>query len=95
MMDRRAISMMRFAVVSATWWSRQARARHREAHHAFVEGGDGFHIQVVCGLIEDQAVSAADHHLGELAAGFHRREDVDVLDAVPPANSMRPRKPRT
>ena len=54
-----------------------------EAHHALVEGGDGFHIQMVGGLVKDQAVGAADHHLGELAADlFASGEDVDVLDAV-------------
>ena len=54
-----------------------------EAHHAVVEGGDGFHIQVVGGLIKDQAVGSADHHLGQLAADFLASgEDVDMFDAI-------------
>ena len=54
-----------------------------ELDHSFVEGRDGFHVQMVCGLIEDQAVGAADHHLGELAADFLASgEYADLLDAV-------------
>ena len=38
--------------------------------HAFVQGSDGFHVQMVGGLVEEQAVGAADHHLGEQTAYF-------------------------
>ena len=54
-----------------------------ELDHTVVEGGDGFHVQVVRRLIEDQAVRAADHHGGELAADLlAARENLDLLDAV-------------
>ena len=55
----------------------------REPDHAFVEGGDGLHVEVVRRLVEDQAVRAADHHLGELAANlFTARKNIHVLHAV-------------
>ena len=54
-----------------------------EVHQAVVDGGDGFQIQMVGGLIQHQHVRAVEHHAGEhtpdlLAAGedLHRLEPV-------------------
>ena len=54
-----------------------------EVHQAIVDGGDGFQIQVVGGLIQHQHVRTVEHHTGEhtpnlLAAGedLHRLEHI-------------------
>ena len=38
------------------------KSNAREFDQTVVQGSDGFHIQVVGGLIQDQAVGTADHH---------------------------------
>ena len=54
-----------------------------ELDHAFVEGGYGLHIQMVCRLVENQAVRAADHHLGEQTADFFTTgENLYFLNAI-------------
>ena len=35
-----------------------------ELDQTVVQRGDGLHVQMVSGLIQDQTVGAADHHLG-------------------------------
>ena len=40
----------------------------REGDQAIVQGGDGFQVQVVGRLVEDQGVGASQHHLGKHAA---------------------------
>ena len=45
-----------------------------EQHHAgevyqgFVQAGDGLQVQVVGGLVQNQAIGAAEHQLGEHTA---------------------------
>ena len=55
----------------------------RELDQSVVQGGDGLHVQVVRGLVEDQDVRAGNHQLGKhaahlLASGKH----LDLLHAV-------------
>ena len=40
---------------------------HFDKVQAVVEGGDRLHIQMVGGLVQNQAVGSADHHLGQKA----------------------------
>ena len=55
----------------------------RELDHTVVESGDGFHVQVVGRLVQDQHIGSGDHHLGQhtadlLASG----QNADSLHAV-------------
>ena len=40
----------------------------RELDQSVVEGGDGLHVKVVGGLIQNKAVGTADHHFGKQAS---------------------------
>ena len=56
----------------------------REPDHAVVEGGDGLHVQVVGGLVQDQHVSAPEIIIsGQHAADlFASGQNADPLHAV-------------
>ena len=54
-----------------------------ELDQSVVERGDGFHVQMVGGLVEHQAVRAGDHHLGKQASHlFSSGKDAHLLHAV-------------
>ena len=54
-----------------------------EVHQAVVDGGDGFQIQMVGGLIQHQHVGAVEHHAGEHTPGLlSAGEDLHRLEHI-------------
>ena len=73
---------MRLAVVKLMVMAGE-ESHSGEFDQSIVQRRDGFHIQMVRGLVEDKAVRPAYHHLGEHAADFFAAgQHFDLFDAV-------------